>query len=586
MQQGRLTFGGNTRRLLFALQAIGSRDAVGPLVDLVRGGKVPAEGEEGVLTLIASLGSPRDQTLVLDRLLDSKTPAPMRVTLLQALEQASQQRKVKPTGDLERLATLLQSESEPVRAAAARLAGTWSLESTRPRLTSIAQAAHNSDTLRQAALAGLVSLGGQTNKDTITALCREEKAGIGARRLALIALTALDLDTAAREAVAVLSLSPDGKGADEVFEAFLQRKKGADLLAKALSERKLPADVARVGVRVVRSSGREAASLVQALTVAGSLTFGPRKLEPQELEQLVSAVLKNGDPARGEQVYRRKDMLCQKCHAIAGAGGQVGPDLSSIGASAPVDYLVESLFTPNKAVKEGFHTLLITTSRGQQLSGLKVRESQAELVLRTPEDRELTIPVKEIEERSQGGSLMPDGLTDTLTRRELLDLVRFLSEMGKVGPYSVSKARLVRRWQMLEDSPSVRALLQQGTNPASKDDPALLWSPVYSMVGGVLPVAELARIEAGTERKPTAFVRFQLDVTTPGPVLLKLGSPAGLSLWLDHKATAVAETVKLDLPIGLHLVTVGVDPKKRSQLRCEVEDQPGSPARVRVVGGK
>ena len=31
---------------------------------------------------------------------------------------------------------------------------------------------------------------------------------------------------------------------------------------------------------------------------------------------------------------------------------------------------------------------------------------------------------------------MPVGLADTLTRGELVDLVRFLSELGKVGPYA------------------------------------------------------------------------------------------------------------------------------------------------------
>ncbi len=359
----------------------------------------------------------------------------------------------------------------------------------------------------------------------------------------------------------MLALSPDGKGAEEVFESFVQRKSGTDLLAKSLTGRKLPADVAKVGVRVVRSSGRDAPGLVEALTKAGSLTFGPRKLEPKELEQLAGEVVRMGDPARGERVYRRKDMLCQRCHAIAGAGGQVGPDLSSIGASAQVDYLIESLIQPNKAVKEGYHSLLITTTRGRQLSGVKVRESQADLVLRTPEDRELTVPIKEIDERSMGGSLMPDGLTDTLTRAELLDLVRFLSELGKVGPYSVSKARLVRRWQTLE-------------------------GPAYSTVSGVLPVAELPRTETGKDRSE-ALVRFQLDVTTAGPVLLKLGSPKGLSLWVDQKAVPIQETVTLDLPVGLHTILLGLDLSvKREVLRCEIDDQPGSPARVRVVGGK
>ena len=50
--------------------------------------------------------------------------------------------------------------------------------------------------------------------------------------------------------------------------------------------------------------------------------------------------------------------------------------------------------------------------------------------------------VKDIDETVNMRSLMPDGLADTLTRGELVDLVRFLSELGKVGPYSLGKAGL------------------------------------------------------------------------------------------------------------------------------------------------
>ncbi len=48
------------------------------------------------------------------------------------------------------------------------------------------------------------------------------------------------------------------------------------------------------------------------------------------------------------------------------------------------------------------------------------------------------------------GSLMPAGLTEALTRPELIDLVRFLSQLGKIGPYSVGTERVLRRWQLLE----------------------------------------------------------------------------------------------------------------------------------------
>src|SRR6185437_14408374 len=275
--------------------------------------------------------------------------------------------------------------------------------------------------LRQAAIDGLTTLGGKGSIEALEQLAGAEGSS-ARRRLALVALVRIDAKAAAGRTGTVLA-SLKGEEVVGVFEAFLQRKGGAALLAAALRDQKLPNDIARIGVRTVRTSGRPDEGLVEALTKAGGLTFGARTLSPKELQTMVADVAHLGDAARGELVFRRKDQVCLKCHAIGGAGGQVGPDLSSIGASAPVDYLIDSLLQPNKAIKENYHSLLVTTTKGQQFAGIKTRETKTELVLRDAEDREVSIPTKDIDERSPGGSLMPDGLTDTLTRSDLLDLV-------------------------------------------------------------------------------------------------------------------------------------------------------------------
>src|SRR5262249_28089278 len=153
------------------------------------------------------------------------------------------------------------------------------------------------------------------------------------------------------------------------------------------------------------------------------------------------------------EVFRRKDLTCQKCHAIAGAGGQVGPGLESIGASAQPDYLVDSILQPSKQVKENYHAVAVATDDGRIHTGIKLRQTDRELVLRDADDREVSIPVSSIDDQKIAGSVMPAGLADGLTRSELVDLVRFLSELGKVGRYAVGTRRVCRRWQVLEPSP-------------------------------------------------------------------------------------------------------------------------------------
>ena len=586
LRAGKFDYGGNPRRLLFALQAVGSKDVLPPLVKLVREGKAPPETEQGVLTLIAALGGPHDLAVVLDRATDDRAPAARRASLLTALEEATRQRGVRPEGDLNRVVPLLKNGDDALRAAAARAAGVWGLHGALKPLEEYAAAADSSDALRQAAIDGLAALGGREGRGKLDELARDEKAP--GRRAALIALAGVDLEAAAKDAPAVLESLPNGDGASEIYDAFLERKNGANLLAAALEGKKLSADTAKVGVRAVRISGREAPALTAALTKAGGLKFGAKALTANEMKAMVADVQASGNAARGEAIFRRKDQLCMKCHAVAGSGGQVGPDLSSVGASAPIDYLIDSVLLPNKQVKENYHAMLVTTQEGLSFTGIKVAESPAGLVLRTAEDKEITIPIKDIDERKMGGSLMPDGLTDVLTRAELVDLVRFLSELGKVGPYSVSKARLVRRWRALAATPEARQLLQgAGPGAALNDSPILRWEPAYSMVAGVLPLQDLPRLDLGKEAGEAAVVRCEVEASTPGPVLLRLNTAAGLRLWLDRKAVDVKDATELTLTAGVHTLTFAVDLGRRTEpLRCELDDAPGSPARVRVVGGK
>ena len=76
-------------------------------------------------------------------------------------------------------------------------------------------------------------------------------------------------------------------------------------------------------------------------------------------------------------------------------------------------------------------------------------------------------------------------------------------------------------------------------------------------------------------------------MSTPGKARLRLNSAGGVTAWLDGKPVEVKEAMELDLPAGTRTLALALDAGKRTEgLRLEVEDVPGSPARVRPVGGK
>lgn len=580
-QAGEDVFRGNVKALTFALQSVGGGSAAQPLLRLIREGKLPKDREASAWELIARTGGPAELQAVLDRVL-SKISNTERDGLIAGLEQAARDSNMKPAGDLERIEEIVKTNP-----GAMRLVGLWKLTSMRPLVNQVATGRDVPLANRQAALEALTRFGGKGSIQALTEVANDTRP-MPIRVMAVAALTSLDLEVASKQAADLLVEAKPTDDVSDVFRAFLAKKGGVNALAKALDGKKLATDVAKSGLQVIRSSVQDAKVLNDAITKAGGLSVARTDYTAAEVKAYVDEVLSKGDPVRGEQVYRRKDVTCMACHAIAGAGGQVGPDMTSIGASAQVDYLVESLLMPNKAVKEGYHALKVTTLDNRVVVGVKTREADGKLFLRTSEDKEIGISEKNIDEKVASRSLMPDGLADQLTRQELVDLVRFLSELGKLGPYAPNKARLVRRWQVLEPVNENMNKLRRASVAATVEAPDdFLWTTTYAKVAGELPLDSTAKLVVWNGSEPFAMVRAQLDVTSGGPIKLKINGTKGLTMWVGNTPVNLKDETVLEIKPGLQNLTFKVDLSKRTEgVRVELEDVPSSAARATIVNGK
>lgn len=588
-KEGKLTFGGDPKKIAFALNAVGTADAVKPVVALIDSGKVAKENLHGLYLLLARIGGPEELAKVTGHagLSENLIAAPQRDELTRAVEEAIRTRKVPRPKDARGLGSLIAGNGATHRSAM-RIAGLWKVEAERARVEEIATAADTSGEDRAAALEGIALFGDAKAKAFLVGLC-DARQKPDVRRLALVALTGLDMTGAAAKVADFLSTVEPKDDLLDLYAAFISRKGGAAALAKALTGKKLNPDVAKLGLRAVRASvAQDAGPLEAALAKAGGLGAAKKEPTPEEVKARVADAVSTGDPARGEAVFRRKEIQCMACHGVGGAGGQVGPDLTSIGASAQVDYLVESLLLPNKAVKEGYHAIRVVTADDKVFIGIKVREANGQLVLRTPEDKEVVIPTADVVEKGNTKSLMPEALTDPLTRQEFADLVRFLSELGKVGAYAPSKARVVRRWQLIENTPENMNLARRSRLAAAAEPGnAFGWTPLYSRVSGDLSLTDLPKLVVWSNTEPLAVVRFQLDVTTGGATKLKFNSATGLTVYAGASPVEVRPETTLDLKPGLQTITLVINRARRTEdVRVELDDVPGSPARVAVVGGK
>ncbi|HEX3726848.1 MAG TPA: PVC-type heme-binding CxxCH protein, partial [Pirellulales bacterium] len=132
---------------------------------------------------------------------------------------------------------------------------------------------------------------------------------------------------------------------------------------------------------------------------------------------------RTGDRARGARVFEKQ---CLTCHTLAGRGQAVGPDLSGIAGRAKETLLVDVL-DPNRQIAPNFIAFALVTTQGQVLSGLLASETATSITLRRAGGGEDFVLRSQIEQlRSTGKSLMPEGLEQSLSPDEFVDLLEFL----------------------------------------------------------------------------------------------------------------------------------------------------------------
>jgi putative heme-binding domain-containing protein len=568
--------------------AANAASAVPQLITLLGSDDLSGQRWNEAVNLVVARGNPQQFGTLLAIAANESDDA-QRHALLRALVVTSRQRRFEPAGDLTSLDKLL-NEDQPnsIRALAIEAVGAWKVQKHIIWLPELASDTKAPLPVRTAAISSLAIVGHPASTQLLTDFVHSNSELYEVREAAVLGIAARSPNAGAVLAIDLLSAS-SGSNPTRLIQTLIQKKLGPGAMVAALKGRTLPQDAAKIAVRAIDSSGRKLDALKSAISAAGAITSGAKKLSAEEMAAFVADVRINGDRTRGEAVYRRASLSCMKCHAIGGAGGKVGPDMGSIGGSAQIDYLVQSLLDPNAKVKEGYHTVIVVTDDGKTFSGIKVRQTDSQLILRNAEGVETAVALNTIDEQVNGTSLMPAGLSDKLTHQELVDVVRFLSELGKVGGLQVSRDRIVRNWQVLLPSNDVTYKLRR-TRLASvtEDDPAFVWQSAYSRVSGELPLSDLPKVMyRGPFKKAPAglnFLRFSLDVGTAGEVELALNSIDGITIWLDGIQIESAVATKLNLKAGRHQITMMVSQVERAEpVQIQVNDVAGSRAQVQLL---
>ena len=426
--------------LAAVLNETGGREALESLKQLLNSQDLGRRSTTSAIAAILAVGGPADlQAYGLDpaRFIRSgKYDAGLHAEALGRLVQVARFRDVRPAGDLAASLNRLMDPVHPaVHANALTLAGAWKVDKTRNSVLAAAKNDSLSIPVRSAAFGAMVDMQLPAGREILVAHAAGPNPVV-LRSAAVRSLATVDSQAAARQAAELF----DGSGlemrdASTTLVAFLDRAGGAESLATALRARALKPAPARQLLRTLFSTGRSNQVLLAALNQAMGTSGQTADYSTGYVKRLVSDAMQRGEAKRGGLLY--KSVACVSCHKVGGAGGIIGPDLTAIGTTLSAERIVEELLWPNRQVKEGYSVVQVVTVAGKIHQGYERQTKQSQesgdLVLVDPATRKLiTIKKQHVDVRQAKGSVMPTGLTGLLSRSQLLDLIRYLSELGKI----------------------------------------------------------------------------------------------------------------------------------------------------------
>ena len=329
------------------------------------------------------------------------------------------------------------------------------------------------------------------------------------------------------------------------------RNGGGRRVLELIRNGKLPDDLKSEAVAIAHNDpdGRvrgEAANLLPL----------PKTASGRPLPPIRELIRRDGDPNRGRAVFAKagaSSAACASCHRVQGQGQWVGPDLSTIGTKYGKEELLRSILYPSAAIGYNFKSNVLALSDGRTLTGLVVEEAPDRIVLKLADGKRQTIRPADVDDRKVSEvSLMPEGLAEAMSDRDLVDLIAFLATLKQ--PVSI-----VGQYQgfgpvaPLGDAPP--------TPKSDRSATAVRWLRVFANAEGLVDPS----VMAGDDASKVAYLATPVLAPEDLDAKLVLDTAAELKAWLDGKPLTLPasggdqpRTVSIRLTKGDHELVLRV----------------------------
>ncbi len=311
-------------------------------------------------------------------------------------------------------------------AAAARAVAKLGLLHAAPRLVQLVHAADRPEATRRAALDALADLKAPELEDAMTGIAADAPAGLRQRAVALLSRRAPE------KAVPVLATLLDNGTRGErqaAFEALGDlRAAAATALLRTWLDR-LDRDDVEAALRLdLLEAAAKHDELQAPLAALDAKAAAIGDLGP------FLACREGGDAGAGRKVFFDFEATrCTRCHALGGTGGNAGPPLDGIGKKLTRDQLLEALITPSARIAEGFGTTTLELHDDSLLVGVVTKDQDGMVTIVAATGEATEVPVTRIRSRKPNAESAMPKMGGPLDRRQLRDLIEFLSRQKKDG---------------------------------------------------------------------------------------------------------------------------------------------------------
>jgi putative heme-binding domain-containing protein len=231
------------------------------------------------------------------------------------------------------------------------------------------------------------------------------------------------------DAIAALTRMPDARAIDVYLDGLAEKNPAVrDTCAKAISALK-PQSASLVSERI------QVAKVPPAMADELRKIFGNQfiaqsaDVSPERYDAFASA--HTGNLQHGREIFVDQNGIgCIRCHFLQGKGGDMGPDLTHIGANYTRAELIESVLYPSKKILGDYQQFTLEMKNGDTLFGSVRNETADSLVIVDAEGKKHPVTKSEIVNRVKSElSPMPPGLQAALSLQDFADLISFLQSL-------------------------------------------------------------------------------------------------------------------------------------------------------------